>query len=49
MNLGPEINTDYEEQMPSATADRRRLFFISNRPGGLGGMDIYEAVNDATD
>jgi len=45
VNLGPEINTDYEEQMPSATADGSRLFFMSDRPGGQGGMDIYEAVN----
>ncbi len=47
VNLGPDINTEYEEQMPSATTDRSRLFFISDRPGGQGGMDIYEAVNDA--
>ena len=44
VNLGAEINTQYEEQMPSATADGRRLFFMSDRPGGLGGMDILEAV-----
>ena len=43
VNLGPEINTEYEEQMPSATADGKRLVFVSDRPGGLGGMDIYEA------
>jgi hypothetical protein len=47
INLGPEINTQYDEQMPSATANGGRLFFNSDRPGGNGGMDIYEAVNDA--
>ncbi len=45
MNLGPEINTEYDEQRPSATANGSRLFFNSDRPGGYGGMDIYEAVN----
>jgi hypothetical protein len=40
LNLGPDINTEYEETMPSGA----RLFFMSDRPGGLGGMDIYEAV-----
>ena len=48
VNLGPEINTEYEEQMPSATTNGSRLFFMSDRPGGQGGMDIYEAVNEAT-
>ena len=46
VNLGPEINTEYEEQMPSAITDGSRLFFSSDRPGGLGGMDIYEASRD---
>ncbi len=49
MNLGPEINTEHDEQMPSATANGSRLFFNSDRPGGYGGMDIYEAVNLETD
>ncbi len=46
VNLGSEINTEYEEQMPSAITDGSRLFFSSDRPGGRGGMDIYEAVRD---
>ena len=48
VNFGPEINTEYAEQMPSATRNGSRLFFVSDRPGGQGGMDIYEAVNEAT-
>ncbi len=49
VNAGPEINTEYEEQMPSATADGKRLVFVSDRPGGVGGMDIYEAAVEAND
>lgn len=49
VNLGPDINTEYEDTMPSATADGTRLYFMSDRPGGLGGMDIFEAVKEASD
>ena len=49
VNFGPDINTNYEETMPSATADGTRLYFMSDRPGGQGGMDIFEAVKEASD
>ena len=49
INAGPGINTEYEETMPSATSDGSRLYFMSDRPGGQGGMDIYRAVNEAAD
>jgi len=45
-NLGAGINSEYEEQMPSTTHDGSRLFFNSDRPGGHGAMDIYEAQMD---
>lgn len=46
-NLGPLINTrDYESQ-PSLSADGRQLYFISNRPGGLGQRDIWRSTRDA--
>ncbi|MEZ0540113.1 OmpA family protein [Fibrella arboris] len=46
-NLGPTINTrDYESQ-PSLSADGRQLYFISNRPGGLGQRDIWRSSRDA--
>ncbi|WP_136661759.1 PD40 domain-containing protein [Nitratireductor sp. XY-223] len=44
VNLGPMINSPHEEHMPSATDDGRVLSFVSDRPGGLGGLDIYQAV-----
>lgn len=41
INLGPAINTEYEEQMPSPYDHGRVLYFPSDRPGGYGGLDIY--------
>ena len=41
VNLGPAINTEFEEQMPSPFDDGRVLYFPSDRPGGYGGLDIY--------
>ncbi|HUF27841.1 MAG TPA: hypothetical protein VMM18_12775 [Gemmatimonadaceae bacterium] len=40
-NLGPTINTSFNEQGPSLTIDGHRLYFFSNRPGGFGGSDLY--------
>jgi tetratricopeptide (TPR) repeat protein len=39
--LGPEINTKYWEGSVSLSADEKKLYFASERPGGLGGKDIY--------
>ncbi len=40
-NLGRSINTRYWESQPSLSADGKTLYFSSNRPGGLGGRDIW--------
>lgn len=37
------VNTEYAESSASLSSDGRTLYFTSNRPGGTGGMDIYEA------
>jgi len=40
--LSGNANSDcYWESMPSVSADGQTLYFVSNRPGGLGGYDIY--------
>jgi len=41
VNLGTPINTTASEQQPSLSGDGRTLLFASNRPGGLGGTDIW--------
>ncbi len=40
-NLGPNINTPYNEGAPSLSADGHLMYFASDRPGGFGGNDIY--------
>ena len=40
-NLGPVINSAAWESQPSLSADGRTLYFVSNRPGGVGQNDIY--------
>lgn len=35
------INTKYNENHASLSADGNELYFSSNKPGGYGGMDIY--------
>jgi len=41
-NLGPAVNSPLDEVYPRLQADGR-LHFSSNRPGGMGGLDIYHA------
>ena len=41
INLGRNINTDFWESAPSISIDGNALYFMSNRPDGYGGIDIY--------
>lgn len=41
VRLGPNINTKYWEGSCSISGDGQLLYFASDRPGGLGGRDIY--------
>jgi outer membrane protein OmpA-like peptidoglycan-associated protein len=47
-NLGPTVNTRYYESQPSLSADGRRLYFVSDRPGGKGRRDIWRSDLDAS-
>jgi hypothetical protein len=40
-NLGPVLNTTAGDLDPYITTDRQTLYFGSNRPGGVGGNDLY--------
>lgn len=41
VNPGSPINSPYSEKHPAVSADGRRIFFTSNRPGGSGSYDIW--------
>jgi len=43
INMGPSINTPYVEWHAAISADGLTIFFISDRPGGLGGTDLWVA------
>ena len=45
-NLGRNVNTDYWDSAPSISPDGKALYFSSNRPGGLGGIDLYVAFKN---
>lgn len=40
-NLGPTINTQWDEMSPFIHFDDRTLYFSSNRPEGMGGFDLF--------
>jgi outer membrane protein OmpA-like peptidoglycan-associated protein/Tol biopolymer transport system component len=42
-NLGAPVNTQYWESQPAISPDGNTLYFVSNRPGGLGGYDIWKS------
>ncbi|WP_026898425.1 OmpA family protein [Daejeonella oryzae] len=42
-NIGAPINTPGWESQPSISADGKTLYFVSTRPGGVGGYDIYKS------
>ncbi len=44
LNMGPPINTKYGESQPCLSADGRTIYFVSDRPGGIGGHDIWKST-----
>jgi hypothetical protein len=46
-DLRAPVNSSHWESQPSISADGKTLFFSSNRPGGMGGKDLwYSIMND---
>jgi OOP family OmpA-OmpF porin len=41
LNMGRDVNSTAWDSEPSISADGRTLYFCSERPGGLGGYDIW--------
>ena len=48
VNLGSEINTEYDEDSPFIDYDGKTLYFSSRGGMGMGGYDIFKAEYDST-
>ncbi|MDW8135143.1 MAG: OmpA family protein, partial [Bacteroidia bacterium] len=50
INLGPPVNTPYDEDGPFFHPDGKTLFYSSNSPNSMGGFDIFrtELLSDST-
>lgn len=45
-NLRKPVNSDYDDRCPFLMVDGTTFFFASDRPGGMGGLDIYRSIYD---
>jgi outer membrane protein OmpA-like peptidoglycan-associated protein/tetratricopeptide (TPR) repeat protein len=45
-NIGKPINTEYWDSQPSMSSDGQSIYFVSNRPGGKGGTDIWKCTKN---
>jgi len=45
-NLGPEINTPYDEDSPFIAVDNKTLYYSSNGIKSMGGFDVFVSFRD---
>lgn len=45
-NMGPNINSKYDEDAPFLSADNKTLYYASNGPKSMGGFDILTSENE---
>ena len=43
LNLGPTVNSPYDETTPYIATDGTTLYFSTNRTEGIGGLDIWKS------
>jgi Tol biopolymer transport system component len=46
VNLGPTVNSSADESAPAFSRDGHRMFLVSNRAGGVGGLDIWVSFRE---
>lgn len=46
INLGPTVNTEYDEDAPFIAIDNKTMYFASNGTKSIGGFDIFVTVRD---
>ncbi len=49
VNLGPVINTAYNDQHPALSKDGLSLYLTSDRPGGFGNFDLWVSQRASVD
>ena len=48
-NLGPTINSEFDEESPFLGVDNKTMYFSSNGPKSMGGFDIFVTQVDEND
>lgn len=47
VNLGRVVNSTFNDQHPAVAPDGLSLYFVSDRPGGQGGFDLWVTQRDS--